>query len=63
MSAAEGLEVEVEELPGWSEPIRGYRSIGELPKAARTYVERVRELLGVPIDLVSVGRERTQLAR
>jgi adenylosuccinate synthase len=60
---ADGLEVEVEELPGWSEPIRSYRHIGELPKAARAYVERVGELLGVPIDLVSVGRERTQLAR
>ncbi len=58
-----GLEPQIEELAGWSEPIRTYRHIAELPKAARLYVERVRELLGVPIELVSVGRERTQLAR
>jgi len=57
------LEVEVEELPGWSEPIRAYRRIADLPKAARDYIERIGELLAVPIELVSVGRERSQLAR
>ena len=58
-----GLELEVEELAGWSEPIGGFRRIADLPRAARAYVERVVELLGVPVELVSVGRERTQLAR
>jgi adenylosuccinate synthase len=58
-----GLETEIEELPGWSGPIRAYRRIADLPKAARAYLERVRDLIGVPIELVSVGRERTQLAR
>ena len=53
----------VEELAGWSEPIEDCRRIAELPQAARAYVERVGELVGVPIELVSVGRERTQLAR
>ncbi|MBV8066696.1 MAG: adenylosuccinate synthetase [Candidatus Eremiobacteraeota bacterium] len=62
-AGAPGLETEIEELSGWSEPIRGYRRIADLPRAARDYVDRVRELLGVPIELVSVGRERTQLAR
>ncbi len=58
-----GLEVEVEELQGWSEPIDGCRSVEDLPAAAREYVARVRGVLGVPIELVSVGRERTQLAQ
>ncbi|MGA9944753.1 MAG: adenylosuccinate synthetase, partial [Candidatus Cybelea sp.] len=58
-----GLEIEIEELPGWNEPIHECRHIGDLPRAARSYVERVRALLGVPIELVSVGRERSQLAR
>ncbi len=61
--ATVGLETEVEELPGWSEPLDACRRIADLPKAARSYVERVRELLGVPIELVSLGRERSQLAR
>lgn len=62
-AGAPDLELEFEELPGWSEPIDECRRIDELPAAARAYVERVRELLGVPLELVSVGRERSQLAR
>jgi adenylosuccinate synthase len=58
-----GLETQIEELPGWSEPIRAYRRIADLPSAARNYVNRIAELLGLPVELVSVGRERTQLAR
>ena len=57
------VEPVVEQLPGWSEPVGECRQIADLPKAARAYVDRVRELLAVPIELVSVGRERTQLAR
>ncbi|HEY5258602.1 MAG TPA: adenylosuccinate synthase [Candidatus Baltobacteraceae bacterium] len=59
----EGLEVEVEELPGWSEAIDGIREISALPRAARAYVARMERLLRVPIDMVSVGPERSQLAR
>jgi adenylosuccinate synthase len=62
-SGAENLETEVEVMAGWSEPIRSYRRIADFPRAARDYVDRVRELLGVPIEMVSVGRERSQLAR
>jgi adenylosuccinate synthase len=58
-----GLETVVEEVEGWSESIEGCRRIADLPQAARHYVLRIEELLGVPIDLVSVGRERDQLAR
>ena len=61
-AGAPGLETDVEELPGWNEPIDACRRIADLPKAARDYVDRVRELLGVPIELVSVGRERSQMA-
>jgi adenylosuccinate synthase len=60
---APGLATEVEELRGWSEPIGGCRRIGDLPKMARAYVERIGELVGVPIEMVSVGRERSELAR
>ncbi len=62
-AGAPGLTVECVELPGWNEAIGDCRRIADLPKAARAYVARLRELIGVPIDLVSVGRERSQLAR
>jgi adenylosuccinate synthase len=62
-AGAPGLELVIEEMPGWTEPIGDVRRISDLPAAARNYVVRIEELLGVPVDMVSVGRERQQLAR
>lgn len=49
-----------EELPGWSEDITKCRSLEELPEAARNYVRRVSELVGVRISTFSVGPDRDQ---
>jgi adenylosuccinate synthase len=57
------LETEVETLPGWSAALDACRSLSDLPPAARRYVERIGEVLGVPVELVSVGRERRQLVQ
>lgn len=57
-----GLEVDVEFVPGWSETLGGVRRIADLPSAARAYLERIRAALGVPIECVSVGPERSELA-
>lgn len=56
------LEVDVEYVEGWSDDISGVRRIGDLPEAARSYVSRMEAILGVPIDCVSVGPERSELA-
>jgi adenylosuccinate synthase len=56
------LEVEIEYLQGWSEDITGVTRIGDLPAAARAYVRRVGSALGAPVECVSVGPERSQLA-
>jgi len=47
-----------EELPGWKEDLLGVRRLADLPAAARAYLDRLRELLGVRIVLVSVGHKR-----
>ena len=39
----------------------GCRDFSHLPGPARNYVERLEELAGVPIGLVSVGPERDQM--
>src|ERR1700722_536922 len=52
------LQLGVEELAGWSESIVDCRRIADLPAAARAYVQRLEELLTVPVEMVSVGRER-----
>lgn len=49
-----------EELPGWNGDITGARRREELPPAARDYVARVEEWVGVPIPFISVGPERDQ---
>ncbi len=57
------FETEVEELDGWSEPIAHVRRIADLPAAARRYIARLEAAVGVPVEVVSVGPERAQLAR
>jgi len=49
-----------EELPGWAQPTAGVTNIDELPKAARHYVERIQELVGCPVDLISTGPKREE---
>ncbi|MEJ5359675.1 MAG: adenylosuccinate synthase [Desulfobacterales bacterium] len=49
-----------ETLPGWAEPLSGVRSLSRLPRPARRFLERIEELCGVPVDIVSVGPGREQ---
>ncbi|MBE0414973.1 MAG: adenylosuccinate synthase [Dehalococcoidia bacterium] len=49
-----------EELPGWQRDISQLRRFKDLPPEARSYVKRVEELIGCPIDLISVGPRREQ---
>jgi adenylosuccinate synthase len=49
-----------EDVPGWSEDISGVRKRDDLPPAAREYVERIEESVGVPVTLIGVGPERDQ---
>ena len=52
-----------EEHPGWRKDVSSVRRFGDLPKEAQSYVERIAELLGCPIEVVSVGPEREQCIR
>lgn len=53
-----------EALPGWEEDLSAMREFSQLPANARRYIERIEELAGVPVDLISVGPGRDQtLAR
>jgi len=49
-----------EEHPGWMRPTSDVRRWEDLPREAQAYVRRLEELLGAPVDLVSVGPERDQ---
>lgn len=49
-----------ETMQGWPEDITGARKVDDLPIQARRYVQRVSELLGLPVSFVSVGPDRVQ---
>jgi adenylosuccinate synthase len=49
-----------ESLPGWSESTVGVRTIDELPRNARAYLDRIEALTGVPIAMVSTGPDRDE---
>lgn len=63
VSAAELERAEpvYETRPGWGQDITEVRHFGELPEAARAYVEWVEQAVGVPIVMLSVGPERSQV--
>jgi adenylosuccinate synthase len=49
-----------EELPGWCTDLSGATSLADMPAAARDYVSRLADQIGVPVRLVGVGPGREQ---
>jgi adenylosuccinate synthase len=54
------VEPVYEEMPGWQDSTVGVREHHALPLNARRYLERIEQLLGVPLDLISTGADRDQ---
>ncbi|MCD4703304.1 MAG: adenylosuccinate synthase [Methanosarcinaceae archaeon] len=52
-----------EDLPGWDDDLTNVKEFNDLPEAARKYVIRLEELMGVPVEYVSVGPGREQTFR
>ncbi len=49
-----------ETLPGWATDISTVRKLTDLPQEARRYIDRVSELVGVKVSVISVGPDRAQ---
>lgn len=49
-----------EQLEGWQKETRAVRRIEDLPREARKYLNRIEELVGVKISIVSVGPRRDE---
>jgi adenylosuccinate synthase len=47
-----------ETMAGWSEDISQARSLDELPENAIIYLNYIEEMVGVPVQIVSVGAGR-----
>jgi adenylosuccinate synthase len=49
-----------ETLPGWQTEISNIRRVSDLPANARQYLDRLSRLIGIPVEIVSVGPDREQ---
>lgn len=60
-SGAEAYEIcepVYEDMPGWSQSTVGVREYDQLPQNARDYLQRISEITGAPLDIISTGPDR-----
>ncbi|APT18452.1 adenylosuccinate synthetase [Amylolactobacillus amylotrophicus DSM 20534] len=48
------------ELPGWTEDITGVTEFSDLPENAKSFLNKISELVGIPVATISVGPDREQ---
>ena len=58
--AFEQCEPKYIEMPGWQQSTIGAPNYDALPQAARNYLQKIEELTGVPIDIISTGPDRAE---
>ena len=49
-----------EEHPGWSQPTASATRLSQLPENAMSYVNRIEELVGCPVQIISTGPSREE---
>jgi adenylosuccinate synthase len=49
-----------ETLPGWQQDVSGMRRLADLPAAARRYIDRLSDVIELPVGFISVGPDRAQ---
>ena len=58
VAVLEACQPVYEELPGWQTSTSHLRRFEDLPGPAQAYVRRLEELVGCPVDIISVGSRR-----
>lgn len=61
LTCEDKVEPQYETVEGWKTSLVGATRISDLPPAARHYLKRLEDLVGVPIAAVSVGPNRNQV--
>jgi len=56
------VEPVYETLPGFADEIADCRRLADLPEAARKYIQRIEDHVGVPVVMASVGPRRDETA-
>ena len=57
----ETSEAVLERMPGWQASTAEVRKLEDLPRNARAYLDRIREITDTPIEMVGVGTRRNQI--
>ena len=57
----EKVEPEYTEMAGWGHATAGVKEFSKLPVEAQEYVNKLEEIIGVPIDVISTGPDRSQM--
>jgi adenylosuccinate synthase len=60
LHALQQVEPLYETWPGWAGSLKEARRFEDLPLEARQYLNRIVELIGCPLSIISVGPERSQ---
>lgn len=55
------VEPRLDMMPGWESDTTGCRTLADLPRNARAYLDRVQELTETPVRWISVGTRRDQI--
>ena len=61
LDVLEKAEVVYETLPGWQSDISNIRKYEDLPQNAKLYIQRIEELLDIPVRWIGVGPGRDAL--
>ena len=61
LTALESVEPQYEWMEGWRTSTSDARSLDDLPRQARRYLDRIEEMVAAPITYVSVGTRRDQI--
>jgi adenylosuccinate synthase len=59
----ENLKPVYKEFRGWNKDISKVKSFSKLPKAAKTYLNFIEKYLGIPINFISVGKDREEILK
>lgn len=54
------VECVYESISGWKEDLSCCRKFSDLPATAQAYVNRISEIVGIPVGIISIGPERSQ---
>ncbi|HHE47145.1 MAG TPA: adenylosuccinate synthase [Bacteroidetes bacterium] len=63
LNVISGVVPVYEDFPGWREDISDVHRVDDLPDAANNYISRIQELTDTPVEIISVGSERSQTIR